>query len=157
MLLFFFTLWIILNGRVTPEIILLGILTASAVFLFARSAFGYSLSAERLLFVNLPLAILYFLNLIREIILSAFHVAGIILNPGRHPDPVIIEFDSGLSGSLRNVILANSITLTPGTYTVGLEGDHFTVHCLVPEYADGMGDSSFIRLLKRLRTEQGDA
>ena len=156
MLFFFFILWIILNGRVTPEIILLGLLIASAVFVFARSAFGYSLRTERALFMNLPFAVLYFLNLIREIILSSLHVARVILNPGRHPDPVLIEFDSGLSGTLPNVILANSITLTPGTYTVGLQGDHFTVHCLVPEFADGMGDSSFVRLLRRLHMEEGN-
>jgi multicomponent Na+:H+ antiporter subunit E len=106
--------------------------------------------------MNLPFAVLYFLNLIREIILSSLHVARVILNPGRHPDPVLIEFDSGLSGTLPNVILANSITLTPGTYTVGLQGDHFTVHCLVPEFADGMGDSSFVRLLRRLHMEEGN-
>ena len=46
MLLLFFILWIILNGRVTLELVLLGIPIAAAVFLFARAAFGYSVRTE---------------------------------------------------------------------------------------------------------------
>ena len=48
-------------------------------------------------------------------------------------------------------LLANSIALTPGTYTLFLQGDHFVIHCLRPEYAEGIEDSSFVRLLRRLK------
>ena len=67
------------------------------------------------------------------------------------PDPVVIEFNSGLETDAQNVLLANSITLTPGTYTLFQEGDHFVVHCLIGEFAEGMEDSSFIRILKKMK------
>ena len=63
----------------------------------------------------------------------------------------MIEFHSGLKGQFSNVLLANSITLTPGTYTVLQEGDRFVVHCLRREFADDVDTSSFVRLLKKLK------
>jgi multicomponent Na+:H+ antiporter subunit E len=48
------------------------------------------------------------------------------------------------------VILANSITLTPGTITVSLTDDHLLVHCLDKSLAEGMDDSVFVRLLQKM-------
>lgn len=151
MLVFFYLLWIILNGRVTPEILLLGIPIAAAVFLFARAAFGYSARTEFKVLRYAPLAAVYLVNLMVEIVKASLNVIGIILRPGRKPDPVLIEFDSHLPTDFQNVVLANSITLTPGTVTVDMTGSHFTVHCLVPEFAEGIGESSFVKLLGRVR------
>ena len=77
-------------------------------------------------------------------------VVKTVLNPSKKPDPVLAEFHSGLPTDLQNVLLANSITLTPGTFTVVQDGDRFVVHCLRAEYADGIEDSVFVRLLARL-------
>ena len=74
-----------------------------------------------------------------------------IWNRREMPDPVIVEFHSGLQGNWRNALLANSITLTPGTYTVFLEGDRLIVHSLCPAYAEGLEDSVFVRMLKKIR------
>ena len=41
--------------------------------------------------------------------------------------------------------------LTPGTYTVFQEKDRFVIHCLRREYAEGLEDSSFVHLLRRLK------
>ena len=64
----------------------------------------------------------------------------------------MVEFHSGLNGTIINTLLANSITMTPGTFTVVHEDDRFVVHCLRPEFAEGLEDSSFIKLLRRVRT-----
>ena len=153
MIAFFFLLWIILNGRVTTELVILGIVIAAVVFLFARYAFGYSLRLEYLIWRYLPWAVVYFLNLVLEIIKAAAQVASIIVNPGKHPDPVLVEFDSGFHTMFQNAILANSITLTPGTYTVEQEGNHFKIHCLVPSMGEGLDSSSFVKLLGRVHIE----
>ena len=150
----FFLLWMILNGRVTLELVLLGILISAAVFLFARAAFGYSAETEQLVLRYLPLAFLYVLNLIVEIVKASLHVIGIIVRPAAKPEPVLIEFDSGLETEFQNVVLANSITLTPGTITVEMKEGHFLIHCLIPEYAEGIGDSSFVRLLRRVHLQK---
>ena len=51
------------------------------------------------------------------------------------------------------MLLANSITLTPGTITVSVEGDRFCVHYLDKELADGVEDSVFVELLKEMEAE----
>ena len=143
-------LWLVMNGRVTLELVIFGVLLAGLVTLFAVKVIGYSIEKEKTIYHNIPIYLHYVVNLISEIIKSTIAVMGVILS-GEKPDPVIIEFDSGLDSRFKNVLLANSITLTPGTYTLFVTGDHFVVHCLKEEYSVGMGDASFIRILRRLK------
>ena len=151
MVAFSFVLWIVLNGKITLELILFGALIALIVYLFAHAAFGYSLKTERLIWRFFPLILRYFVNLVWEIFLAAIKVVKTVWKS--RPDPVIIEFHSGLPTAFQNVILANSITLTPGTITGKLEGSHFTVHCLDRSMADGIEDSVFVRQLQKLEKE----
>ena len=151
MFILFFALWLIFNGRVTLEILVLGLLITLLVSFIFYKLLGYSFAYDKIIFRNLPLFILYTGNLIREIAKAAVSVMAVVWNPSRKPDPVMVEFHSGLTNSFANVLLANSITLTPGTYTVLQEGDRFVIHCLRREYAQGLQDSSFIRLLRKLR------
>ena len=152
MFILFLLFWLILNGRFTAEILIIGILISFAVyFLFCRFL-GWSFGKDLRLLRNLPLFLIYILNLIREVLIAAFQVTRLVWSPGRKQEPVMVEFRSGLHGRIINTLLANSITLTPGTFTVAHEDDRFVVHCLRPEFAEGLEDSSFIRLLRRVRT-----
>ena len=146
-----FLLWIIWNGKVSVEILLFGAALTALAMLFAIKLLGYSLESERRFWRNFPLFLRYVAVLIAEILRSAAAVGAIALSPGKRPDPVIIEFHSGLPTDFQNVLLANSITLTPGTFTLFQEGDRFMVHCLRREFADGMGDSRFIELLRKMK------
>jgi multicomponent Na+:H+ antiporter subunit E len=150
MWLFLFALWIVLNGRITIELVIFGVVIASAVTFFANRVIGYTASIDRRIMRNLPVFLLYILNLIREIIISSFKMCGMVYS-AEAPDPVIIEFHSGFDTQLQNVLLANSITLTPGTITLFQEGDHFAVHCLRREFGEGIEESSFVRLLRKIR------
>lgn len=146
-----FILWIILNGRITLEIILFGIAVSALVSFFSMRVLGWRPSTDAAIITNAAVLALYFLNLIWEIIKASASVMDLIISRGRRPDPVIIEFDSEFTSSFVNVLLANSITLTPGTYTVFHKKNHFAVHCLIPEFAEGIEDSSFVRILRKLR------
>ena len=146
----YFVIWIILNGRVTAEIVLFGIAVSACITLFTTKVLGYSIRNDLLILRKLPLFVVYILNLIVEIVKASLAVTKAALSPAIRPDPVVIEFHSGLPGTFRNVLLANSITLTPGTYTLLQKGDYFRVHCLKPEYAEGMAESSFVKILRRI-------
>lgn len=146
-----FILWIILNGRITLEIILFGIAVSALVSLFSMGVLGWRPSTDAAIITNAAVLALYFLNLIWEIIKASASVMDLLISRGRQPDPVIVEFDSEFTSSFVNVLLANSITLTPGTYTVFHKKNHFAVHCLIPEFAEGIEDSSFVRILRKLR------
>ena len=150
MIIFFFLLWLILNGRVTVELILLGIPISALVLLLANRAVGYTAKTDIRIMRNLPVFFLYTLNLVAEILKASAAVMGVVLDPSKKPEPVIVEFHSGLKTEMQNFLLANSITLTPGTYTLFQEGDHFVVHCLKREYGEGMEGSSFVKYLRLL-------
>jgi multicomponent Na+:H+ antiporter subunit E len=53
-------------------------------------------------------------------------------------DPRMVNFKTRLKSDVARVTLANSITLTPGTITVRVEGDVFTVHALSDKVASGL-------------------
>ncbi len=147
----FFILWIILNGRITVEIVLFGIVIAVVFELFTLKVFGRKTESDIRVLKNLPLLIRYILVLVKEIMKASVEVTKVAFSGKKKPEPFIYEFRSGFPDNFRNVLLANSITLTPGTYTVFLEGDRFVVHCLRREYSDGMGDSVFVELLRQMR------
>lgn len=56
----------------------------------------------------------------------------------REIDPCVVRFTPELTSEFGKVTLANSITLTPGTVTVDIEGDEFIVHALSREAADAV-------------------
>ena len=146
-----FLLWIIWNGKVNAEILFFGAALTALVLLFAIKVLGYSLESERRFWRNFPLFLCYTLVLVREIFKASWAVAKMAYSPEGKPAPVIVEFHSGLPSDFQNALLANSITLTPGTFTLIQEGDHFVVHCLRREYAEGIEDSAFVQLLGKVK------
>ena len=152
MFILFLLLWLVFNGRLTAEIFFLGLFFAAALSALFYKVLGYSPASDRKLLRNLPLVFLYVGNLVLEIIKAAFQVTALVWKRGETPDPIMVEFRSGLSDPFANVVLANSITLTPGTFTVEHSEDRFVIHCLRPEFAEGLDDSSFIHLLRRIRS-----
>jgi multicomponent Na+:H+ antiporter subunit E len=138
MFVLFFILWVILNGRITAEIVLFGLAISVGIGFFAYRLAGYNLEMEKKILKNVPPMRLYVLVLVREIIKASLDVMKVAVRPGLKPEPVIVEFRSGYSSAFRNALLANSITLTPGTLTLFQEGDRFVVHCLRKEYAEGL-------------------
>ncbi len=150
MFLLFFLVWVVFNGRLTLEIALFGIAVASAVFCFVCRFMDYSLQKELRLYRLLPAFAQYLYYLIREIILANLTVVRMILTRKEQMEPVIVHVHAKLKSETARVILANSITLTPGTITVSLTQDNLLVHCLDKSLAEGMEDSVFVRLLQKM-------
>ena len=150
MYLLYFLAWIIFNGKVTTEIVIFGIVIAAAVFAFTCKFMGYSLKMEKMLYRKSFLIFRYIGVLMVEIIKANADVVKFIFNDKEVVEPVIVTFQTNLKSELSRVILANSITLTPGTITISLEGDELVVHCLDKSLAEGMEDSIFVKLLEEI-------
>ena len=60
----FFVLWIVLNGRITLELTVLGILIAGLIWLLAFKVIGLPADTDLRLLRNLPLLTLYILSMI---------------------------------------------------------------------------------------------
>ena len=150
MLLLFVIIWIIFNGRITVEITLFGIAVAAAMFAFICKFMDYSLQKERALYKKLPLFGKYLVALVKEIIKANLAVCRLILTRREVVEPVLVKVHTNLKTEMARVILANCITLTPGTITVSLVDQELLVHCLDKSLAEGMEDSQFVRMLEEL-------
>ena len=87
------------------------------------------LSLIRLIFGYVP-------YLIKEIVVSNLEVAKIILSPKLELQRNLIEIGAHQKTEIGKVVMANSITLTPGTVSVSMENDRILVHCLSFEGAE---------------------
>jgi len=150
MFLLFFFVWIVFNGRITAEILIIGALVALAVFAFFCKFMDYSIKKEILFYKNLVFFFEYLYLLIKEIVKANLAVTHMILTQKEVMEPVIVTFKTKLQTETAKVMLANSITLTPGTITVSLEEDEFVVHCLDKSLSEGIESSSFVELLERM-------
>jgi multicomponent Na+:H+ antiporter subunit E len=150
MLLLFFLVWVVFNGRLTVEIALFGVAVAGAVFAFVCSFMDYSLRKELYFYKKVPAFAQYLYYLVREIITANLAVSRMILTRKEQMEPVIVRVHTDLKSETARVILANSITLTPGTITVSMTDNDLLVHCLDKSLSEGMEDSVFVRLLKKM-------
>ena len=76
--------------------------------------------------------------LLWQIVLANIDVAGRILHPRLPIAPRVIRVRARQKSALGRTIFANSITLTPGTVSMDLEGDEIVVHALTKEAAEGL-------------------
>ena len=150
MLLLFLLVWIIFNGAITTEICIFGVVVAFLMFGFVCKFMDYSWRKEKLLIQRSGYFLLYLGNLLIEIVRANVSVCHFVLSDRDEIHPVMVSFHTTLKSSLARVILTNSITLTPGTITVSLQGDEVIVHCLDRSLAEGMEDSSFVKMLEHM-------
>jgi len=150
MYLLFLLFWILLNGKLNLEIFLFGVIISLAVYLFCCKFLGYSLKKD-LVFARISLyALRYAFLLVAEIVKANIGVLQEIYTEKTEVEPCIVEFTSPFESEVLNVILADSITLTPGTITVELSGREFTVHCLDKSMSEDLDRSSFVTLLQKI-------
>ena len=149
MFLLMFLIWLMFNGRADADVLITGVIVAGGIYAVLCVLSGLTPKKELRAVRLVPLFLAYAGLLFWEIIKANLAVIGVIYR-GRKPDPQIIMFTSGLRYEASNVLLANSITLTPGTITVEESDGNFTVHCLMRAYGEGIGESGFVKLLRRM-------
>ncbi len=146
----FLIVWIIFNGRITLEILALGVVISLLMFCFICKYMNYTPQKERTLYKCILPFCGYLFLLIKEIIMANIIVFRMILNGNEVVEPVIVRVPMNLKSELSRVILANSITLTPGTITVSIDENELIVHCLDKSLAEGIEQSSFVKLLEKM-------
>ncbi|MBQ2955890.1 MAG: Na+/H+ antiporter subunit E [Clostridia bacterium] len=147
MFIIFFLLWIIFNERVTMEIVYFGLGISALLYLFIVFFMDYSPKKEWAAVRKIPKFLKYIYTLLVEIFKANVGVMHFILSPKYEVEPQLVYFKTKLKKDVERVLLANSITLTPGTITVSSEEDLMCVHCLDKTLADGLEDSEFEKQL----------
>ena len=150
MYIIFFLIWIIFNGQFTLEIAVFGLVISGLVYWFLCRFLDYKPGNDILLCKRFFLLIHYVFVLIKEILKANAVVFKMIYSSKYEIEPVVIHFRTHLTSNFARVLLANSITLTPGTITVSLMGDEYVVHCLDKDLAAGIDSSVFVNLLEQI-------
>lgn len=144
--------WLALSGHYTLWLIAMGVVS-TAVVVWVADRMGVA-DEEGHPVQMLPRAPLYFPWLGKEIAKSAWGVTKIILSPRLPISPTMTIVTSSQRTAAGMATYANSITLTPGTITVGVDGDRFTVHALS---ADGARELEQGEMDKRVSRYEGSA
>ena len=84
-----------------------------------------------------------------EIVKSSIDVARRVLSPTMPVSPTVFEVRASQRTVVGRVVLANSITLTPGTVTLDVDGDRLKVHALSRESVDYLLEGEMDRRVTR--------
>ena len=152
MFILFFLFWVILNGRITFEIIVFGVVISAAIYLFICKFMDYSPKMDLWLLKKIPLLLKYLLVLIREIAKANLVMIRFLFHPEILAEPALVAFRTDLRSRTARVLLANSITMTPGTITVRMEDGEYLVHCYDKSMGEGLDESAFVQVLRDLES-----
>ena len=128
--------WLTWSGIFEPLLLSLGLVSVVIVLFLAQRM--KLIDAEGVPIELSLRALLYAPWLMLEIFKSNIDVARRILSPSLPISPRMLRVKATQRGDLGQVIYANSITLTPGTVSVEMEGSEITVHALTREAAEGL-------------------
>lgn len=150
-----FLIWIVLNGRLDWEVVLIGAAVSAALTWLARTLLQLPPWGGSRLIRRFPRVFLYLFYLFGQVVVSNLQVMERILFPKkRKGGGRLVWFRTDLKEEGTRLTLANSITLTPGTVTVSLKGDRLCVHALDEDFAQGVRENGFAPRLARW--EEGD-
>ena len=152
------TFWIVMSGKIAVLPIVSGILAVSFVIWLDRRLGPLTNDEEEISlhghFLRLPV---YLPWLFKEMIKSTWNTGKVVLSPRGRVKPRLVSFRSVMPNGAAQVILGNSITLTPGTLTLEIDGDTFWVHALDEHSARSLVDGAMQDKVARLFTDQPGA
>lgn len=150
----FLAFWTILAERITITSTIFGLVIAVIIYLYVNESYKGINIIKSLKLV--PIWITFLLQLIGEIVVANIQVAMIVLSKDMSIAPEVVEYETSLESELLKTILANSITLTPGTMSVDIEGNSLKVHCLNRNYAESLEGNAFEKTLLRIQEAYHD-
>ena len=147
--------WLLLSGHYTLLLMSFGLLSVMLVVFLALRMDVVDHEGHPL-HLNLKALLIYWCWLLKEIFVANIYVCRLILSPSMPISPTVIALRSSQSSDLARVIFANSITLTPGTVTIDVDGDITEVHALTIEAARSLLEGSMDGKVTALENRSGD-
>lgn len=133
--------WSALLGNFEPPSLLFGfILSYFILWLFLKS------NTSQKYFKVLPLALEFFFFLLWEIIISNFRLAITILSPRLNLKPAVIAVPLDIQSEIGVVLLANMISLTPGTLSLDISTNKHMLYVHVYDLDD---PETFVKEIKK--------
>ncbi|MBE0651575.1 MAG: Na+/H+ antiporter subunit E [Bacteroidales bacterium] len=135
MIITLFITWLLLNNSLQTQVIISGAvisLVLPAFFCGKCEAFTQlRLTPKALLY-----SVLFFFTFLVALVKSNLDVAYRVLAPSLPINPGIVEVKTKLKSKIGRIILADAITLTPGTFTLEVSGDSMFIHWIDVQSTD---------------------
>ena len=131
--------WVLLSGMFDAFHLTLGVISCLLVSFCSHDLLFYSKPGKA--WMKSLLGILLYLPwLFYQICVASIEIAYIVLHPRMLDflDPRLIRFRTRLKTNFSKFIFAQSITLTPGTITVNMANNEFTVYVLTKKAAESL-------------------
>ncbi|NLA26409.1 MAG: Na+/H+ antiporter subunit E [Firmicutes bacterium] len=146
--------WLLLSSSLHWQHLLVGTLLSIVVtIVWSQVKVGDGRRRTTFTLKQLFMMIYYLLCLAWEVLKANIMVAFIVLNPKLPISPGMVIMRNDLKHDLMRVLYANSITLTPGTITVDLQGDYHVVHAITDPAGRGVLDWYLYDLAKNIEGE----
>ena len=143
--------WLVWSGLYTPLLIFLGAISCLLSFWLANRM-GYFEESMFALRIS-PRLFGYWLWLGGQIIRSSIDVTRIIFHPKLPISPRIVDIEVQSKHEFDQVVLGNSITLTPGTLSIDVHEGVIKVHSLTEEGARDLLEGEMNRRVAEVRNK----
>jgi multicomponent Na+:H+ antiporter subunit E len=137
-------IWVALQGSLSVGTLLLGVVFGAAILRLSRPLFGDPAESRRIRGGIRPVrrlgrVLVLVLVFLRELVVSALQVARYTLQPTLQIRPAIVEYPLDVQTPREITVLANLISLTPGTLSLDVSPDsrHLYVHAISVYSEDG--------------------
>lgn len=145
------TAWLLWSGLFKPLLLGLGAFSCLLTIYLSRRMGYFDKEVFALHFG--PRVIGYWAWLAKEIARSSFVVARIVLDPKLPISPQVFEIKATATHPVDQAMLANSITLTPGTLALDVHDGVILVHSLTKSGADELITGEMDRRVAALRED----
>lgn len=149
-----FLFWVMLSGMFDAFHLFLGVIACAAVTWLSSDLLfpGGKMLASLRAVVGM---VLYLPWLFWQIVVANLQVARIVLHPRMLDliNPQIVRFKTRLKTPFAKVTFGQSITLTPGTITIEISDDEFTVYALTDDSAASLPGEMERRIAAALEGE----
>ena len=146
--------WVVLSGMFDPFHLTLGVICCLLVAHFSHDLLFYG--GDKQSWVRGTLGFIAYLPwLFYQIIIANLQVTYIVLHPRMLEliDPHVVRFKTKLKRPISKVTFAQSITLTPGTITVSIHDDEFSVYALTRNASDALPGEMEARVARALESD----
>ena len=143
--------WLVWSGLYTPLLIFLGAISCLLSFWLANRM-GYFEESMFALRIS-PRLFGYWFWLGGQIIRSSIDVTRIIFHPKLPISPRIVDIEVQSKHEFDQVVLGNSITLTPGTLSIDVHEGVIKVHSLTEEGARDLLEGEMNRRVAEVRNK----
>jgi len=120
-------IWLALTSSFHPQELAVGVVISLVLSLLLYKTYQRlglpPITPARIAYFFIYLGVLF-----KEVIKANFDVAYRVIHPRMPIKPGVVVVKTNLKADLAKMVLANSITLTPGTFTLDIVGDNLLIH-----------------------------